>query len=259
MASLGKEVGRVKHADTDSTPLVGDKANIIEILTSAGVLVAGEHSPALDILLRDGALVRYERGAIATADALSDFHVVVDGTVHIVHYADSGREVLVCAFHAGDSFGAFPWMDDTDVSVDAVAMGAVSALRIRQRALFDAIRSDGELGLRLIERTAGLAAYFARRLVELTAEPARLRLRTELIRQARRHMIDDETGIIQPAPKHAELAALVGSQREEVSREMSELRHQGLVQKSNRDLLVRIASLEDIASRGASERSMRGR
>jgi DNA-binding IclR family transcriptional regulator len=58
---------------------------------------------------------------------------------------------------------------------------------------------------------------------------------------------------LEPPPRHADLAAQVGTTREQVTRELSSLTRQGLLQKSGRALLVKdLHRLEELV-RGASE------
>lgn len=115
--------------------------------------------------------------------------------------------------------------------------------------MFDAARADPSLGVDLLREAASIAAHLARTVIEMTVERARDRVRLELVRQARPNMVDKQTGIIEPAPTHADLAAQVGSHREEVTREMSYLRGHSLIERTGRRLLVRVKAVEDLYQR----------
>ena len=100
-----------------------------------------------------------------------------------------------------------------------------------------------------LRATTSIVAHLSTSLVDLTVERARDRVRLELVRQARRNMVDKQIGVIELAPTHADLAAQVGSHREEVTRETTYLRQRSLVKKDGRRLLVRVRAVEDLYQR----------
>lgn len=226
------------------------RSNTAEALRASGLFDGYENPAVIELLARHGVVIRYDRGSIIPAtDSWPDFHVLLDGTVQVVHYAESGREVRLYEFTAGQVFGGFDPMGDSPITVHTVTNTAASAIRFPDWTVFDAARVDPEFGLDLLRRAVAITAHLARSLIELTVERARDRVRLELVRRARRNMVDQHTGVIEPAPTHADLAAQVGSHREEVSREMSYLRQRSLIERSGRKLLVRAEAVEDLYQR----------
>ena len=170
--------------------------------------------------------------------------------MQVVHYAESGREVRLCEFTDGQAFGGFDLTGDSRIAVHTIAKTDSTAIRFAGWTVFDAARADpDDLGLDLLRRATFIVAHLSRSLVDLTVERARDRVRLELVWQARRNMVDGQTGVIEPAPTHADLAAQIGSHREEVTREMSYLRQRSLVKKDGRRLLVRVNGVEDLYQR----------
>ena len=125
----------------------------------------------------------------------------------MVHYAVPGREVRLCEFTEGQVFGGFDLTGDSRIAVHTVAKIDSTAIRFARWTVANAARADPDLGLDLLRGTAYIVAHLARSLVELTAERARDRVHLELVRQARRNMLDEQTGVIELAPTHADLAA----------------------------------------------------
>ncbi|MCE7916182.1 MAG: helix-turn-helix domain-containing protein, partial [Nitrosomonas sp. PRO5] len=68
---------------------------------------------------------------------------------------------------------------------------------------------------------------------------------------ARQHMDSPNTAIIKPAPTHAELACFVSTHREAVTRELSELARNRLIQRTGHELRVldveRLRKMVDLA------------
>ena len=137
------------------------------------------------VLAAKAAVVRYRPKEIVSAD---DLHLIVDGAVQVMHYAASGRSVLVHEYRVGQPFGGYDLLGY--VHVQAIAKGAVTALRFRGVSIQDAARTDPGFGLTLLEQAVSIVSSLAGRLVELTVERARDRVRLEVVRQARRNMLD---------------------------------------------------------------------
>ena len=202
-----------------------------------------------ELLVRKGTVVKYERGAIIASSDLSHLHLILDGVIQIMHYAASGRSVLVHEYKTGQPFGGCDILGDLRTPAQAIANGTVTALRFRGWTFLDAARADAGFGLILLEHALSVSSDLARRLVELTVERARDRVRLELVRQARQNMLDEHTGLVEHPPTHSDLAAQVGSHREEVTREMSYLRRHSLIERSGTTLLVRVDAMEDLYQR----------
>lgn len=225
------------------------RLNKVETLLASDLLEDCRSPAVIELLANHGTMAQYGGGSIIPADPWPDFHILVEGSVQAVHYAESGREVRLCEFTGGQAFGGFDVTGDSQVAAHMVAKTDSTAIRFPDWTVFDAARADPHLGVDLLRGTASIVAHLARSLVELTVERARDRVRLELVRQARRNMVDKQNGVIEPAPTHADLAAQVGSHREEVTREMSYLRGHSLIEKTGRRLLVRVKAVEDLYQR----------
>jgi hypothetical protein len=68
-----------------------------------------------------------------------------------------------------------------------------------------------------------------------------------LLRLAREAGVEGNTAVIQPAPKHSDLASKVSTYREQVTRELSAMVKQGLLQRRDGALVIPdVARLERI-------------
>ena len=69
------------------------------------------------------------------------------------------------------------------------------------------------------------------RVSELHTMPVRDRIYAELLRRSRADPIDERRGLVSSVPRHAELAARVGTRRETVARELKALERAGIFTK----------------------------
>jgi CRP-like cAMP-binding protein len=77
------------------------------------------------------------------------------------------------------------------------------------------------------------------RVFEFSTLAVKNRIHAELLRLARDHMVDDVTAVIVPSPTHADIASRISTHREAVTRELTELSRQGLVERRHGSLVVR--------------------
>ena len=187
--------------------------------------------------------VSYKRGdIIPTTDVESCFLVLAEGRIDIVHQAYSGREVLLHELRAGEPFGVFAAISR---SHNLVAMAKDDAVVMLSAGPgLASARLEPSFSHALFDHALATFSRLAQRLIEQTTDRAKDRLRLELVREARQHMLDEHTGLLKKPSTHADLATRIGSQREEVSRELSYLKGQGLVQRHRQGLLVRVEEVE---------------
>ncbi len=179
--------------------------------------------------------------------------VLVRGRVKVVLYGQSGREVILSVFRTpGDFFGEMSLLDDQPRSATVIA-GERSRLLVLSRAAFQehlaahprsALRVLTELSRRLrradevIGNLALLDVYgrLAGKLRELAASDGEAHEEGILIRQR---------------PTQSEIAAMIGTSRETVSRALSELARRGFLEMSGKRLLLRRAFLVEEARQAA--------
>jgi len=103
----------------------------------------------------------------------------------------------------------------------------------------------------IMQRLAGQVRRLTERVFDFSTLAVRNRIHAELLRLARQHMDSPNTAIIKPAPTHAELACFVSTHREAVTRELSELARNRLIQRTGHELRVldveRLRKMVDLA------------
>jgi adenylate cyclase len=162
------------------------------------------------------------------ADAM---FVIERGLVRVSRTSRQGREFVLGLFGAGDTLGEIGVLEASGTqSADAVAVEATSCVALGRDDLRTLVRKTPELGLRL---AATLVDYVRRRDEDL-AEVAFLdlpgRLAHKLLQLADRHGEPVEGGVrITIRVPQGELAAMVGSSRENVNRALGRFVASGAV------------------------------
>lgn len=184
----------------------------------------------------------YEPGAVIVdqednGDAL---FVITRGRVKVVLYGDSGREMILTLLRAGEIFGEMSLLDNQPRSASVIALEPTTSLVLERRAfqrhLADhpstAMAILGELSRRLrqADRVIGNLA-----LLDVLGRVARF-LQDLADREGR----EVEEGIlIRERPTQQDIAAMVGSSRETVSRALNLLAKRGHLVMSGKQILLR--------------------
>lgn len=206
-------------------PTTGDEDPVAVLLRTP--LFAGL-SPKLAAALRQ----RVHRRSFAVGAYLAregepanSVFVIERGLVRITRTSRHGRELVLRLLGTGDTLGELGVLDAGGVrTADAIAAEPTTCVMLSRDDLHAAIRSTPELGLRLM---ASLVAHVRRKDDEL-ADVAFLdvpgRIARKLLELADRHGEPVAEGVrIGIRVPQAELAAMVGSSRENVNRALAQL------------------------------------
>jgi CRP-like cAMP-binding protein len=161
-------------------------------------------------------------------------YVVIEGQVKVVLIGEDGREVILATLGNGDFFGEMSLIDDQPRSAHVIAMEASNLLVLRrddfQRCLDETPRIALGL-LRALTRRLRLADSKIGGLVllDVTGRVARLLL----------EMADENDGVeISKKVTHHQIAQMIGSSRETVSRTMRTLADENLIAVSGKTITV---------------------
>jgi CRP-like cAMP-binding protein len=101
----------------------------------------------------------------------------------------------------------------------------------------------------MLNRLVTSVRELTERVFDLSTLGVQNRVHAELLRLAREAGVRGNAARLDPAPKHTELASQVSTYREQVTRELSALVKQGLLERSGHALVITdVARLEKIVT-----------
>lgn len=191
----------------------------------------------------------YEAGqTLVSRDAADhDVHFVVTGSVRITSYSAAGRETSFRDLGAGECYGEVSAIDGLPRSAHVVGLAPGCIATLAQARFRELLRTEWVVNERVLLRLCELVRLLTDRVLDLSTLGVQQRICRELRRLARPSA--DAGWRIDPAPRHADLAGVVSTYREQVTRELSALVRAGVLVKDGRALRVPdIARLEQMAS-----------
>jgi CRP-like cAMP-binding protein len=184
---------------------------------------------------------------VSQEEAGEALFVLVRGKVKVVLYGESGREVILSIFKTpGDFFGEMSLLDDEPRSATVMAAERSRLLVLSRRGFQAHLAAHPRTALRVLTE-------LSRRLRRADAVIGNLalldvygRLAGKLRELARSDGEEREDGVlIRQRPTQAEIAAMIGTSRETVSRALSELARRGYLEMSGKKLLLRRSFVAD--------------
>ncbi len=167
--------------------------------------------------------------------------VVLRGRVNLVREGDGGRDLILSSLGPGDVLGESCAIDQSGMSTSAVTATPTELLRIPSEIVAAYVRRHPETLVRLMKLVHGKMRDIENVASSLALYDVEERLRRTLVRLARRQGRRSPTStewILAPVPTQSELARMVGSCRETVSRTLSAMARNGLVSSSGRRLIL---------------------
>ena len=192
-------------------------------------------------------VIRRRRGEtiLGSGTLSTEVYFLLSGRAQAVLLSEGGREVILGTVFQGALVGELAAIDTRPRSVSIIALTDCALATIPGRDFREALAEVPGAGLWIAERLARQVRSLTDRVFELHVLPVRTRLHCELLRLCVAAGCAGGTCTIDPAPNQPQLAAQIGSHREAVSREMSYLAGEGILEQRP---VLRILELRALAA-----------
>jgi CRP-like cAMP-binding protein len=183
-----------------------------------------------------------EGAVVVSQDEPGDsLFVLVSGRVKVVLYGDSGREIILSMFKTpGDFFGEMSLLDNQPRSATVMSAERSRLLVLSRRDFQAHIEANPRTALRVLTELSRRLRQADGVIGNLALLDVYGRLAGKLRELAAAEGEESEEGVVlRQRPTQAEIAAMIGTSRETVSRALSDLARRGLVIVSGRKLVLR--------------------
>jgi CRP/FNR family transcriptional regulator, cyclic AMP receptor protein len=212
-------------------------------------MLEGLAPSVLEELARQCAWRRYAvHATIISREAVdNDVYFIISGQVRVTAFSAAGREVMFRDIHEGEWFGDFAAIDGRARSADVVACEDTLAATLKPPLFWKLLDEHASVRHCILTRTVRMVRELTERIYDFSTLGVQNRVHAELLRLAREAGIENNVATIDPAPKHTDLAGQISTYREQVTRELSAMAKQGLIERAGRALIVTDAArLEQI-------------
>ena len=187
-----------------------------------------------------GRIVRARAGQIivSAGAASQDVYLVNAGRLQVTLFATRDREIILRDFGPGQMFGELAAIDGRPRSASVTAAEPSVLTIIAAPAFRMLVSATPEAALWFAEQLTRQVREMTEKVFELSALNVRSRLHCQLMRMAAAAGVVANQAIVRPVPTHEQLAALIGTHREAVTRELGALAAMGLITRSRSNLTI---------------------
>jgi len=172
---------------------------------------------------------------------------VTQGEMRVTFYSMSGKEVILCDLPAGEIFGELTAIDGRSRSATVVAKTSSLVASISSSAFQELIYNNRQIAAAILQRLTGQIRRLTERVFEFSTLAVRNRIQAELLRLAKKQTMVSNKVIISPIPTHVELANLVSTHREAVTRELNDMERENLILRKGHELhILDVAKLTEM-------------
>ena len=198
----------------------------LEDFEEAGIRVAERHYGAKDYIFAPG-------------DPDEHLYFILTGTVRLYKIYGDFKEATVALLKDGDAFGELSLQEGAGQSVFALALTDARVVVIRKRMLVEVVKRDPELLIKVFFSFSERLKQSEEVISSLLEREVSARLVTLLRNLGDRFgETNGSATVLDMRLTHQDLANMIASTREAVSKVMSEFRRDGLIEVRNRKIVI---------------------
>lgn len=184
----------------------------------------------------------YPKGSVVflEGDPGEGFHFVISGQIRIIKTSDDGREHTIKIMRPGEVFAEVLLFSNLPYPATAVSIENSKVGIIKNTDLEKLVLTNNQLALQLIKALSQRLLYAQRKIKELALSDVSSRTADTLLNLAREYGQRNAQGhiVIRLDMPRQELANLVGTTRESVTRTLSAMKRDGLIDFTGRQLTI---------------------
>jgi CRP/FNR family transcriptional regulator, cyclic AMP receptor protein len=210
-------------------------------LLAQSAIFRGCSGPALDDLARRLQIRTRSAGTLIVAqDEPGDaMFILAQGRVKVALFGENGRELTLSELKPGDFFGEMSLIDSRPRSANVVAIDDATMLALTREAFVQHLKSHPQTALNILSELTRRLRRADETIANLALHDVESRLSRTLERLAREDGESTEAGLVlKKRPTQQDLANMVGSCRETISRTFTSMIKRGLLVPRGRALVL---------------------
>jgi CRP-like cAMP-binding protein len=166
-------------------------------------------------------------------------YIVLAGKVKVTKTTASGKETILAIHQVGDFFGEMALLDGKTSPATVSAMEDCRIAAIHHNDFQRQLLSNEKVVRQIVQVLCSRLRQVWAQVQELSYSTADDRIKAGILQLSRKHGVQDARGIIIDLKiTHQELAELVGTSRETVTRTLARLQKRGILSLENRRIIL---------------------
>ena len=237
----------ISNAQRPAPMLDDPKIDRYRALIAQAALFRGVSQAALEDLVRRLQIRTRTAGTLIVAqDEPGDaMFILAQGRVRVALFGENGRELTLAMLQPGDFFGEMALIDSRPRSANVVAVDDTTVLALTRDAFAAHLKAHPQTAMNIIGELTSRLRRADETIANLALHDVESRLIRTLERLAREDGENTDAGLVlRRRPTQQDLANMVGSCRETISRTFTSMIKRGLVVPRGRALVLTRQLLE---------------
>jgi len=171
-------------------------------------------------------------------DDSKDVRFLLTGRARVILRIATGKELILGDMGPNDFVGDIAAVDNQGRAANVTVLNTSRMCVMPQSVFLDILAESPEVSLKIMRVLTARIRKLNMRLTEHCFLQAKHRICVEIMRKSRPRLGHEGQRVISPPPLQREIAERVGTRREVVSRQISALRKLGIVEKTQRALVI---------------------
>ena len=205
-------------------------------------LFSGLDQDQIEHITAMASIRQYEKNAIILFENDSDrkLNVILSGSVKLTSYHTAGREFVYSFLNSGDVFGVLSILDDEIRTTNVVAILQTRVLEFERTHYLNLLRDFPQITLNLLKEMSRRLRKRDTQIKSMTLQNATGKVASTLLGltedagEVREGQIE-----VNSIPPHRDIANMVGTSRETISRALQWLTEEGFVQRVEGRLIIK--------------------
>ena len=164
-------------------------------------------------------------------------YVIREGQVKVTKLSGDGREKILELLGPGDFFGEMSLLDDAPRSASVKSLTETHILALSRPDFLKELRRNPDLGMAVIQELTRRVRQMDEQASSLSFQRVRERTQGLLIRLAKDDVVQNGRRVTPPLT-HQQIADMIGTSRETVTRIVKRLKDQGWLEQEGKHYLV---------------------
>lgn len=203
-----------------------DRIPLFAALTPEAVATLEQHSAVRNF--------RKNTVVIQKGDESSTLYAVVEGRLKVSIADNEGKEVILNTLGPGDHFGELAILGEGPRTATVITLEDSRLLTMSRSAFLDCLAKHPDIALALIRHLADRVAQLTEQVASLALRDVYSRVRETLTANA----VEEDGKLVTGRFTQSEIAQMVGSSREMVSRIFKELREGGYISLDDKRVTI---------------------
>lgn len=171
-------------------------------------------------------------------DDSSDVYFILSGEVRVLIRTASGKEIILAETKSGQYFGELAGIDGAKRTANVTALTRADICIMPSTVFREILFTSRSCCDKILRLLTTRVRELDTRLAEHSIFDLKHRLYSELLRLSTPRSSHPGQRIISPPPFHHVMAARIGCRREQITRELTTMSSEGLIEKSRGGLVV---------------------